>query len=148
MPITPLTHRDSQAASLLHQNAFFKGWGKSEFDELLANPCIHGLKTEDHHELSGYILWREVLDEAEILTLVVAPSFQRKGQASLLLNALFEITQKKNITILYLEVAEDNLIAQSFYKKNGFTFLSERKNYYRREDGKSVTGLNFFKKIL
>lgn len=143
----PLTQRDCLRAAQLHQNAFFKGWSEQDFLEFLENPLVYGLKIEDNHELSGYILWREVTDEAEILTLVIAPAQQRKGRAGHLLETLFELLKKKSIKNLFLEVAEDNVIAQSFYKNHGFYFLSKRKNYYSRKEGQSISALNFSKHL-
>lgn len=148
MHILPLTLEDCQRASYLHQNAFFKGWGENDFQEFLQNPLIYGLKTEENHELTGYILWREVGEEAEILTLVVSPSYQHRGRASLLLTILFDILMNKYILNLFLEVAEDNEIGKSFYIKHGFVLLGIRPNYYPRAGGKYINALNFFKKLV
>ena len=147
MRISPLTLEDCKLAAQLHQNAFFKGWSEKDFQELLENPLIYGSKIEENHGLSGYILWREVGDEAEILTLVVAPSFQRMGRGSLLLTSLFEILMKQGIKKLFLEVAEDNDKAQYIYRKNEFLLLSERPHYYSRKGGSSVSAFIFLKKL-
>lgn len=148
MHITPLTLEDCPYAARLHQNAFFKGWGENDFQELLQNSLTYGLKIEENRRLNGYILWREVGEEAEILTLVVVPSVQRTGRGSLLLMALIKRLIEKNITKLFLEVAEDNNQAQSFYIKHGFALLSRRPHYYPREKNIFVAALNFFKKLV
>jgi len=95
----------------------------------------------------SFILWREVAGEAEILTLVVDPSFQRKGLGQLLLNDLFEQLKEKGISKLFLEVAEDNESAKSFYIKNGFQVIGKRPNYYERPGHTFVDGLNLLKNI-
>lgn len=138
---------DCQEAAHLHQDAFYKGWKAQAFQELLQNPLTFGLKIEENHRLCGYIVWREVEDEAEILTLVVTPSSQRQGRGTLLLSALFQRLIKKGIQKLFLEVAEDNYPAQSFYLKQGFILLNQRPHYYPREGGQSVAALNFFIKF-
>ncbi len=148
MPISPLTLKDCQKAALLHQGAFLKGWDAKTFREFLRNPLVHGLKIGENHELYGYILWREMGDEAEILTFVVASSYQRMGKGTFLLITLIKALRIKNITNLFLEVAEDNINAQSFYLKNGFSLLSIRPHYYPREGGKFIAALNFFKKLI
>lgn len=144
----PLTFEDCSKAAALHQKAFFKGWQTSDFREFLENPLIFGLKFEKNHELSGYILWREVKDEAEILTLVVASIYQKQGIGCLLVGKLCNILKEKKIETLFLEVAEDNHSAQFFYLKQNFILLGKRPNYYEREGQISISALNFFKKIV
>ena len=173
MIILPLTLKDCAHASQLHLAAFYRGWTEKDFQNFLNDPLVFGLKiqlrepsvshtalfspsqkrsrnkfgmtTEDEINFCGYILWREVEDEAEILILVIAPPFQGSGMGTLLLNALSKRLSKKNISKLFLEVAEDNNAAQSFYLKNGFSILGKRKNYYERPNNKFVDGLNLFK---
>lgn len=147
MHILPLTLEDCGQAAVLHQAAFFKGWKEKDFQEFLKNPLIYGLKTEENQGLSGFILWREVEDEAEILTLVVAPAYQHMGRGSVLLTALSEILIKKHIQNLFLEVAEDNNEAQHFYRKHNFVLQCKRPHYYPRPEGKLIPAFIFLKKL-
>ena len=147
MHILPLTLEDCGQAARLHQAAFFKGWKEKDFQEFLENPLVHGLKIEENHGISGFILWREVADEAEILTLVVTPASQRTGRGSFLLTALSEILIKKGIQYLFLEVAEDNNQAQIFYRKHNFVLQSKRPQYYPRQEGKLISAFIFLKKL-
>jgi ribosomal protein S18 acetylase RimI-like enzyme len=86
-------------------------------------------------------------EEAEILTLVITPLSQRGGKGSILLEALFDRLIQKGISQLFLEVAEDNEQAQSFYIKHGFIFVSKRHHYYQRKENQCVSALNFFKRL-
>jgi ribosomal-protein-alanine N-acetyltransferase len=148
MQINSLTVEDCKEAARLHQNAFFKGWREKEFEEFLQNGLTYGLKIEENQCVRGYILWREVTGEAEILTLIVDPSYQRQGIGGVLLNTLFEVLRKKKVRNIFLEVAEDNAQAQGFYKKYGFILLSKRPSYYPREENKFVSAFNFMKKLV
>jgi ribosomal-protein-alanine N-acetyltransferase len=148
MFISTLTHKDCAAAAILHKEVFFKNWGEHVFKDFLQNPMIQGLKLKHTGQLCGYILWCEVEEEAEILTLVVAPSYQRKGGGSRLILTFFEFMMKIGITDIFLEVAEDNEKAQSFYIKHGFSLLSKRPFYYLREGNKYISALNFSKKLV
>lgn len=141
-------HNDCAAAAALHREVFFKNWDEVAFKDFLQNPMIQGLKLKHKGELCGYILWREVAEEAEILTLVVAPSFQRKGIGSRLILTFFNFIVKKGITIIFLEVAEDNEKGRSFYIKHGFVFLSKRPFYYLRKGNEYISALNFSKKLV
>jgi ribosomal-protein-alanine N-acetyltransferase len=148
MHILPLTLEDCRDAASLHQEAFFKGWTEKDFQAFLLDPLTHGLKIEEGKKICAYMLWREMGPEAEILTLVVDPSHQQKGIGSLLLKALFNLLINKGITELFLEVAEDNHQAQSFYVKHGFVLLSKRPHYYARPENTFIPALNFFKKLV
>ncbi len=148
MNISPLILKDSQEAAELHQKAFFKGWTASVFEEFLQNPLTFGLKIKKNKSLSGYILWTKIADEAEILTLVVDPSYQRKGIGSALITRLCETLKDKGILRLFLEVAEDNVEGLSFYPKHGFVFLSKRPRYYPREENGYISALNFVKDLI
>lgn len=148
MHISPLTSQDCKEAASLHQKVFPRGWKENTFREFLQSPNTFGLKSEEHNVLLGYILWREIDEEAEILTIVVKPSAQKKNFGSLLIHNLFVHLKDRKITKLFLEVAEDNEKAISFYRKHGFVFLSKRPKYYPREVNVSVSALNFYKEIL
>ncbi len=146
--ITALTPLDCVNAAQLHQQSFFKGWERTVFHEFLRTPLTFGLKIEDDDILVAYLMWREILGEAEILTLVVAPSYRQKGYGSALLKALFATLKDKGIPKLFIEVAEDNEAAISFYTNHGFIFMGKRPHYYLREGNTSISALNFFKDIV
>lgn len=148
MPITPLTLEDSIPATHLHQAAFYRGWTEKDFQGFLKDPLVFGVKVEELNKFCGFILWREVEDEAEILTLVVDPSFQRMGMGDQLLKALFEQLKEKRISKLFLEVAEDNEKAKSFYMKKGFSLMGKRPNYYERPNHKFVDALNLVRDVV
>lgn len=78
----------------------------------------------------AFISYRVVLDECEIFQVCVHKDFQRQKIASKLLNTLIE---KERIKTIFLEVNTKNISAIKFYKKQGFTILSERKNYYKSD---------------
>ncbi|EKE10118.1 MAG: Ribosomal-protein-alanine acetyltransferase [uncultured bacterium] len=148
MTLSPLTQNDCSRASLLHQEVFFKGWSEIDFLDLLKEPHIHGLKITENGVLTSYILWRVVEDEAEILTLVVTPFFQKKGQGSQLLHELTNHLIQNGVSYLFIEVAEDNMAGRAFYERHSFLFRNKRPKYYRREGNNLVAALNLSKRLL
>ena len=82
--------------------------------------------------------------ELELHILFVSKDQRRKQIATKLLN--YVETNIINFSQIFIEVAEDNLDAISFYKKNNFVFLNFRHNYYRYND-KNVHAKCFIKKI-
>lgn len=147
MSIISLSLEDCPHLSKLHQAAFYQGWTEESFENFIKDPLVFGLKIQKDDALCGYLLWREIRDEAEILTLVISPHVQRQGLGNCLLIALIEKLRSKGITKLFLEVAEDNYNAQSFYIKNSFCCLGKRPNYYKRPFNEFVDALNFGREI-
>lgn len=148
MQISPIELEDSLELASLHKAAFFKGWEERSFQDFLQNPLVHGLKMEQTHKVIGFILWQEVETEAEILTFVVASRHQRKGMGNQLLEAFFNLLKTKKIYDVFLEVAEDNVSAHSFYIKHDFKLLRKRPHYYPRKGNIYISALNLFKKLV
>ncbi len=96
--------------------------------------------------LIGFILVRQVYDQAEILTLAVSEPYRRAGIARALLKQLETDVLKGTVKALFLEVAEDNPAAIKLYKSQGFEAIGRRPGYYRRKDGR-VAALNFAKRL-
>ena len=82
--------------------------------------------------------------ELELHILFVSKDQRRKQIATKLLN--YVETNIIKFSQIFIEVAEDNVDAISFYKKNNFVFLNLRHNYYRYND-KNVHAKCFIKKI-
>ncbi|MGA3016226.1 MAG: ribosomal protein S18-alanine N-acetyltransferase [Bryobacteraceae bacterium] len=78
--------------------------------------------------IAGFLVARRVAsDESELLNLVVAPEFRRKGLARALLRELLTAPAGS----LYLEVRESNLAARNLYKSMGFQEVNIRAEYYQ-----------------
>ena len=84
--------------------------------------------------LIAYAVWREVLDEAELLTIAVDLSFQGQGYGKKMFSFMREKFQVKKIDQCFLEVAETNVQALNFYTQLGFIEIDQRKNYYQPGD--------------
>ena len=80
----------------------------------------------------------------ELHILFVSKDQRRKQIATKLLN--YVETNIIKFSQIFIEVAEDNLDAISFYKKNNFVFLNFRHNYYRYND-RNINAKCFIKKI-
>ena len=76
--------------------------------------------------------------------LFVSKNLRGKQIATKLLN-YFE-GNNINFSKIFIEVAEDNVEAISFYQKNNFVFLNFRHNYYKYND-KNIHAKCFIKKI-
>ncbi|MEM9717348.1 MAG: GNAT family N-acetyltransferase [Pseudomonadota bacterium] len=125
----------------LHARCFEtpRPWSEAEFTALIADPAIR--TTSQTH---GFALVREVMDEAELLTIAVDPNQRRQGIASDLIN---KMVAKLTATKLFLEVAQNNHGAIAFYKEHCFKQIADRPNYYRHPNGSRIDALIFEKHL-
>ena len=118
-----------------------KGSKKAELcADLIDAPTIVAIGGHVGDKLAGFILAQQVCPSSDIIELVVSPSVRRIGIATGLLNKLVALSRRRNISELFLEVAEDNQAAQALYQKRGFQNVGKRTGYYQHE-GRSVDAI-------
>jgi [ribosomal protein S18]-alanine N-acetyltransferase len=116
------------ALAAIHAAAFAppEAWGSDAMALQLGMPGAFGFLDPR----GGMVLARAVTDEAEILTLAVAPEARRQGIARALLAAAMEEARTRGAAAMFLEVAEPNRVARALYAAAGFTQLGKRRGYY------------------
>jgi tRNA threonylcarbamoyl adenosine modification protein YeaZ/ribosomal-protein-alanine acetyltransferase len=126
--------QDFDLLAKLHAASFETAWNEKDLSEVLAaHGCVALLATSDDGAV-GFLIYRAVADEAEILTICVDPSFQRRGAGLKILSTTKLILKSLQISNLFLEVAAGNKEAISLYKRAGFTEAGIRKAYYARKN--------------
>jgi ribosomal-protein-alanine N-acetyltransferase len=110
--------------------AFDAPWSEGEFRDLLNSAGVLALLDDD-----GFMLLRALADEAEILTLAVAPAARGRGLGRALVEAGAQAAAAAGAETLFLEVAADNAPALPLYAAAGFERVGERRGYYPRPGG-------------
>lgn len=105
-------------------------WSAGEFSALLAQPDVMLVSGP-----SGFALGRLAADEAEVLTIAVAPGARRRGLGRRLLAGLVAEVAAGGAATVFLEVAADNGPARALYRAAGFVEAGRRPGYYRLPDG-------------
>lgn len=115
----------------VHAAAFTvpRPWTAAEFATLLAAQGTLLISAE-----AGFALARVIADEAEILTIAVAPPLRRQGLASRLLAGVLAEAAARGATTAFLEVAADNAAARALYRSAGFAEAGRRAGYYGAGD--------------
>ena len=109
----------------LHKLCFpNKPWSATDFADLKKSGC------DIIASQNGFIVWRVVADEAEIITVGVHPNARRIGIASAMLVLAENDAKKRGAKKVFLEVAENNTPARVMYKNNGYTQIGVRPKYY------------------
>ena len=119
----------------LHALCFAQAWPASEFGRLLATPGAFSLIARDNAEAVGFLLGRVASDEAEIVSIGVAPQHRRRGIAQGLVTGADEHLRACGALSLFIEVDQDNEAAIGLYAKHGFEQVGLRPGYYDRPDG-------------
>ncbi|MBD5400963.1 GNAT family N-acetyltransferase [bacterium] len=109
----------------LHRQCFpHKPWSATEFADLKKSGC------DIIASQNGFIVYRVVADEAEIITIGVAPDARRTGIAAAMLAIAESDASKRGATKMFLEVAADNAPARALYKAGGYIEVGTRPKYY------------------
>ncbi|MDP7040449.1 MAG: ribosomal protein S18-alanine N-acetyltransferase [Myxococcota bacterium] len=123
----------AQLLSMLDETS---DWGVEDLrtslmEERLRGTVVYrGAEQNDKQELLGFIYWRSIVDEVEILNLGVAKSWRRQEIGRRLMDELFSFTKSIQAKRVFLEVRESNTGAQDFYRKFGFVPCGLRSGYY------------------
>lgn len=113
----------------LHAQCFpHRPWTAADFADLKQSGC------EIIASENGFIVWRTVADETELISIGVAPHARQTGIASAMLAIMTGDAQKHGAKKIFLEVAENNTPARALYERNGFTIVGRRPKYYDGTD--------------
>lgn len=135
----------------LHRRCFDEAWSVFTVRQVLAMPGAFGIlavadgfdKGAGRGGLLGFALGRSAGGECELLSLAVADTQRGRGIGSTLLSAALDRARSDRVERMFLEVAEDNDIAQHLYREYGFQQIGRRPRYYRRPGGEAMAALTF-----
>ena len=130
----PLTPARLDALLVIEQAAYSHPWTRGNFIDALAAGYQAQLLVAAE-QILGYFVAMPGVQEAHLLNITVAPTYQRQGWARVLLDALALWARGRQAQWLWLEVRASNLRAQHVYETHGFRRVGERKRYYPAAQG-------------
>ena len=110
-------------------SAFPNIWEYSTFKDDVSNSKYNVAKI--NNEIVGFIGYRTIFDEIEIMNIVTRIDKRNQGIGS---NLLSYVIRKNIYTKIHLEVNEKNIPAKKLYLKFGFEQVGVRKKYYNNTD--------------
>lgn len=136
----------AEAIATAHALCFDEAWSAFTVRQVLNMPGAFGLiarapDAAGGEDLAGFVLARVAADECEILSLATAPRWRARGVGRMLLDACIARAASLGAISLFLEVAEDNTVAQGLYRRRGFNAVGRREAYYRRREGAPAAAL-------
>ena len=119
-----------EVAAILREAREAASWTEKALRDTRLLPGVALFVSERGGVISGIVVGRQVLDEAEILNLAVRQGARRQGEGrALVRRALQEFTERQ-VSRVFLEVRESNAGAIAFYGELGFVGVGVRKDYY------------------
>jgi ribosomal-protein-alanine N-acetyltransferase len=107
------------------------GWSEEALRETGKLPGVCAFVSERGGIVSGIVVGRQVLDEAEILNLAVSEGMRRQGEGGALVAGILRRFTKLRVSRVFLEVRESNAGAIAFYQGLGFQTVGVRRDYYQ-----------------
>jgi [ribosomal protein S18]-alanine N-acetyltransferase len=146
-PTVRVAHLEPHHAARLaaiHASAFARPWSGEDFEGFLAERLIRadGLFVDKEAQPSGFVISRRVADEAEILSVAVAPEARGRGYARALLAGHLQGLAHAGVRTVHLEVENGNEPALALYRRLGFAKVGKREGYYVRPDGTRASALS------
>jgi ribosomal-protein-alanine N-acetyltransferase len=119
-----------QAAAILREAREAASWSEEALRETVLLQGISAFVSERAGSVSGIVVGRQVLDEAEILNLAVRQAVRRQGEGRELVRQALQKFAERQVSRVFLEVRESNGGAIAFYCGLGFQAVGLRRDYY------------------
>ncbi len=129
-----MTINDLPQVLAIENEAQLTPWHKPSFINALAVEDV--LPVVLHQDqVVAYGVLKIAREEAEILNLVVAQKWRRRGLGRFLIRHLIHSASVNGAESVFLEVRISNIDAQKLYEQENFTVVGKRKGYYQTESG-------------
>jgi [ribosomal protein S18]-alanine N-acetyltransferase len=134
--IRTLQLRDLSAIEEIERRSYPTPWSRSMFAGELAKSSSICIGAFEDERLLGYLIVSRYVDAWHVMNVAVAGDHRRRGVASDLLYALFDLTSEDDRRGYTLEVRVSNAGAIALYERVGFERRGVRRGYYtdNRED--------------
>jgi [ribosomal protein S18]-alanine N-acetyltransferase len=125
---------DVSSMAAIHRSCFARAWDEAAMTQFLASPealCLVGSVADSSGGMvGGLLIARKAADEAEVLTLCVAPACRNSGLGRALLDAAVAALRAAGAKQLFLEVEDGNEAALKLYRSFGAIPVGKRDGYY------------------
>ena len=136
--IRPVSEADLEALVRLESVGAAHPWSRNSLAGHLEGRFACGWVLEADRVV-GHLLGQCILDEAEIHTVVVHPEARRRGHGRQLVEHALACWSAAGVTVVHLEVRDDNGPAIALYEGLGFTGVGRRAGYYGDVDARLLS---------
>ena len=112
-------------------------WSKKMLLEEMQNPLAYCLvmkrKDGSKHPVVGFICFRNVTEESELLKICVHPDYRRLGIGKKLMQFYIRFGCRRGVRAFHLEVNSSNQPAIHLYQSFSYQASGMRKEFYQRK---------------
>ena len=141
MTLRAATPADLAAIMKLERASFpTDAWSEAMMREELTSPHGWYVVDEEAGRLVGYAGLRAVKSatDADIQTIAIAEGARGRGRGRTMLRALLAEAARRGAAHVFLEVRDDNPVAQALYVSEGFAEIGRKPRYYQPDDVDAV----------
>ena len=129
--IRPLEAADVEAVlAITAASPEAASWSRQDYQAMLADPARRCWVAEREGRVVGFLCFRMIGEEAELLNLAVLPSCRRQGIAFRLMEQALREATERGAAAMFLEVRDSNVPARRLYERLGFEPCGRRPGYY------------------
>jgi len=127
--------KDLQEVQFIAASSSLHPWSENMFVGEMRNPFSHcfitKIRERSNPPVLGFICFRNVEDESELLNICVHPQYRQLGIGKRLMQFYFGFSSRKKVKTYYLEVNSSNLPAVNLYQSFSYQSLGIRKKFYQ-----------------
>jgi ribosomal-protein-alanine N-acetyltransferase len=128
--IRVMTAADLPEVVAIERRVFSHPWSLPLFQQEIERPTSVALVCEEEHRILGYLIADMFVDVWHLMNISVDEHFRRQHVASDLLEAYFDVTERRPHRGHTLEVRVSNEPAIELYRSYGFVTTGVRPRYY------------------
>jgi ribosomal-protein-alanine N-acetyltransferase len=110
-------------------------WSRNSFAEEMQNSFAHCFVMKrgngSEQRVIGFICFRNVIEESELLDMGVHPEYREMGIGKKLMQFYIDFSHRRGIHTFYLEVNVSNQSAIHLYQSFAYQFSGVRKKFYQ-----------------
>jgi len=133
--IQKMTPQDLEEVLSIEVSTSLTPWSLNMFQEEMQNPLSYCfvMRPEEGSKapLVGFICFRNVTEESELLNIVVHPHYRQRGLGKTLMQFYIDFCNTFKIGTFYLEVNASNQPAIHLYHRFSYQSFGMRKKFYQ-----------------
>jgi ribosomal-protein-alanine N-acetyltransferase len=125
-----MIRRDMPEVLQAEQESFEYPWTEEDFLRCLRQRNCIGMVAEQGEKVVGFMIYELHKAKLHVLNFAVAPAHRRTGVGAQMVAKLVGKLSSHRRTRITLEVRETNLVAQLFFRSQGFKAVRVLRSYY------------------
>ena len=125
-----MTQDDADAVAAIEEQSFAMPWKRDDFWREAKNELATYIVGELDGKVVAYAGAWVSFNQAEVMSVAVAPEFRGQGLGTLLFAELIKAVKARGATAITLEVRPSNTAAIKLYENFGLRSVGRRKGYY------------------